>query len=112
MSSDFLKSDLEKNKYRAGLGYFVFFLPLILCKDSKLGRHCANQGLLLLIASVLISMLLGIFTGIPLIGWIFSIAAGLVRFVLLLVALLCFLQLTTNDRAPEIPFIGTFRIIH
>ena len=29
MSSDFLKSDLEKNKYRAGLGYFVFFLPLI-----------------------------------------------------------------------------------
>lgn len=111
MSTEFLRSDIEKNKFKAGLGYFVFFLPLILCKDSKLGRHCANQGLLLLIASGLIGVLLGIFTGIPLIGWIFAIAARLVRFVLLLVALLCFLQLTTNDRAPEIPYIGSFRII-
>lgn len=111
MNNEFLRSDIEKNRYKAGLGYFVFFLPLLLCKDSKLGRHCANQGLLLLIVSALISVLLGIFTGIPLIGWIFAIAANLVRFVLLLVALLCFLQLTTNDRAPEIPFVGSFRII-
>ena len=111
MSTEFLRSDIEKNKFKAGLGYFVFFLPLVLCKDSKLGRHCANQGLLLLIVSGLISALLGIFTGIPLIGWIFAIAARVVRFVLLLVALLCFLQLTTNDRAPEIPYIGSFRII-
>lgn len=111
MNKEFLKSDIEKNKYKAGLGYLIFFLPLILCKDSKLGRHCANQGLLLLIASGLISALLGVFTVIPLIGWIFSIAAGLARFVLLLIGILCFLQLTTNDRAPEIPYIGGFRII-
>lgn len=111
MNKEFLKSDIEKNKYKAGLGYFIFFLPLILCKDSKLGRHCANQGLLLLIANVLISALLGIFTVIPLLGWIFSVAAGLARFVLFVVALLCFLQLTTHDRAPEIPYIGGFRII-
>lgn len=111
MSNEFLKSDIEENKYKAGLGYFVFFLPLILCKDSKLGRHCANQGLLLWIASAMLSLLLGVFTCIPLLGWIFELAAGLVRFVLVLVALLCFLQLSTNDRAPEIPYIGGFRII-
>ena len=111
MNREFLKSDIEKNKYKAGLGYFVFFLPLILCKDSKLGRHCANQGLLLLIVSGLFTALLSIFTAIPLLGWIFAIAARLVRFVLFLVALLCFLQLTTHDRAPEIPYIGGCRII-
>ena len=111
MSKEFLKSDIDENKYKAGLGYFIFFLPLVLCKDSKLGRHCANQGLILLIVSGLLNALLGIFTVIPLIGWIFEIAAGLVRFALLVVALLCFLQLTTNDRAPEIPYVGGFRII-
>lgn len=109
MSAEFTRQDMENNKFKAGLGYFVFFLPFMLCKDSKLGRHCANQGLLLLVASVLIGVLLGIFAGIPLIGWVFRIAARLARFVLFVVALLCFLQLTTNERAVEVPFIGSFR---
>ena len=39
------------NKDMASLGYILFFIPLITCKDSKLGRYCANQGLLLLIAN-------------------------------------------------------------
>lgn len=111
MSAEFSKTDLEANRFKAGLGYFVFFLPLLLCRDSKLGRHCANQGLLLWIASILIGLLLGIFTGIPLLGWVFRLAGRLIRFVLFVVALLCFLQLMTNDRAPEIPFIGIYRII-
>ena len=111
MTAEFTKADMESNKFKAGLGYLMFFLPLILCKDSKLGRHCANQGLLLEIASLLISLFLQIFTEIPLIGWIFAVAGGLVRFVLLVVGILCFLQLTTNERAPEVPFIGKFRII-
>lgn len=111
MNVEFSKEDLQENKFKAGLGYFVFFLPLLLCKGSKLGRYCANQGLLLWIASIVLSAFLGIFTAIPLLGWIFSILSGLVRLALFLIALLCFMQLTTNDRAPEIPFIGGFRII-
>lgn len=111
MRTEFSKADLEKNKFKAGLGYFVFFLPLILCKDSKLGRHCANQGLLLWITSLVAGLVLGIFAGIPLLGWIFRLAEGLIRFVLSVVALLCFAQLMTNDRAPEIPYIGIYKII-
>lgn len=111
MSMEFTKADLEANKFKAGLGYFVFFLPLILCTDSKLGRHCANQGLLLWIASALIGLLLRILAGIPLLGWIFGLVAGLASLAEFLIALLCFLQLMTNERAPEIPFIGVFRII-
>lgn len=112
MSTEFSKSDLDSNKLKAGLGYFVFFLPLILCRDSRLGRHCANQGLLLWITSILIDLLLGIFTGIPLIGWVFRLTERLVRLMLFVMALMCFLQLMTNDRAPELPFIGKYRIIH
>ena len=65
MKPYFSDQDIRENKLKAGLGYLVFFLPLVLCKDSKLGRHCANQGLLLLIAAGLVSVLLGIFAGKP-----------------------------------------------
>lgn len=111
MIEEFSRQDMQQNKIKAGLGYLVFFLPLILCKDSKLGRHCANQGLLLLIVAVLASGLLGILAGIPLLGWVFLLAARLVRFALFLLGLLCFLQLTTNERAVELPVVGSFRII-
>ena len=111
MIAEFSREDMQQNKIKAGLGYLVFFLPLILCKDSKLGRHCANQGLLLLIVAVLASGLLGILAGIPLLGWVFLLAARLVRFALFLLGLLCFLQLTTNERAVELPVVGSFRII-
>lgn len=111
MNAIFSQEDMNQNKFKAGLGYFLFFLPLILCKESKLGRYCANQGLLLIIVSILMQLLLGIFAGIPLLGWVFKLAIRLVRFVVFLVALMCFLQLTTNERALELPFIGGFRII-
>lgn len=111
MIEEFSRQDMQQNKIKAGLGYLVFFLPLILCKDSKLGRHCANQGLLLLIVAVLASGLLGILAGIPLLGWVFLLAARLVRFALFLLGLLCFLQLTTNEHAVELPVVGSFRII-
>lgn len=111
MNELFSKEDMEQNKLKAGLGYIVFFVPLIFCKGSKLGRYCANQGLLLLIASILVSLLLGIFEVIPLLGWLFKLVSGLVRFAFLLIGILCFLQLTTHERALEIPIIGGLRII-
>ena len=57
-------ADIEKNKAMGGLAYFLFFLPLVACPESKYGRFHANQGLIYLIlcvgwgiASFIISML-------------------------------------------------------
>jgi hypothetical protein len=67
-------SDVEKNRVLGGLGYLVFFLPFITCPDSRFGKACANQGLLALIAYVVISVafwLLGLIFGwIPVLGFI------------------------------------------
>ena len=111
MKPYFSEQDIRENKLKAGLGYLVFFLPLVLCKDSKLGRHCANQGLLLLIAAGLLSALLAIFAGVPLIGFVVRLAIKLVWFAALVIGLLCFLQLSTNDRAVELPYVGGIRIL-
>ena len=107
----FSEQDIKENKTKAGLGYILFFLPLILCKDSKLGRSCANQGLLLFIAGILARMILDAFRVVPLLGWLFSLAANLSQVAVLVYALLCYLQLITNERFTELPVIGHFIII-
>ena len=89
----------------------MFFLPLILCRDSKLGRHCANQGLILFIVSLLAGMVLGIFAGVPLLGWLFRLAARLVQFALFAVGVICFVLLTSSGKAVELPVVGKIHIL-
>ena len=108
---EFDREDMEKNKTMAALGYLVFFVPLICCRESKLGRYCANQGLLIMIVQILLAILFSILGGIPLLGWVFRLAGRLASLAVLVVALLCMLQLMTNERAVELPYIGGFRVI-
>ena len=52
--------DMKKNNLMAALGCVLFPIPLIACPDSKLGRFCANQGLvfcLIMIALKLVGVL-------------------------------------------------------
>ena len=108
---EFTAEDLGKNRTLAALGYLVFFVPLICCRESKLGRYCANQGLLLMIVQVLLSILFNILGGIPLLGWVFVLAGRLAALAVLVVALLCMAQLMTNNRVIELPYIGYIRIL-
>ncbi len=43
---------VQENKVIFILSYILFFLPLVSCPGSKIGRFHANQGLVLLITSV------------------------------------------------------------
>ncbi|MBQ8506287.1 MAG: hypothetical protein IJ466_02490 [Clostridia bacterium] len=108
---NFTTEDIARNRVWAALGYLLFFLPLIKCKHSPLGKYCANQGLLLLIVHVLVRILFSIFGGIPLVGWLFRLVGGLCGFALLLVGVLCMVQLLSNDRVCQLPFIGEIKLI-
>lgn len=96
--------DIEKNKTIAGLAIIIFFLPLIICPDSKYGRFFANQGLLLFILGVGGSIILSL---IPIIGWLllpfFSIAVLVLGIIGLVNGL--------SGKAKEIPLIGKFRLL-
>ena len=107
----FTEEDVKANKTLAAVGYLVFFVPLIWCKGSRLGRFCANQGLLLLIVQVLLGLLFSILGGIPLLGWLFRLAGRLASLAVLVVGLLCLIQLTTNERVVELPYIGFIRLL-
>ncbi len=98
--------DIEKNKVMAALAYILFFLPLIVCPDSRYGRFHANQGLLLLIAgiagSIICGMLIFLVIGLVLLP-IYNIAI----FVLAILGIVNAL----NGKAKDLPIIGKFRII-
>lgn len=49
----FESTDMEQNKVVSALAYLVFFIPLIASPGSVYGRFHANQGLLLLITTIL-----------------------------------------------------------
>jgi uncharacterized membrane protein len=96
--------DIQANKVWAGLAYFLFFLPLIICPESRYARYHANQGLVLLIVSALGSIVLAI---IPIIGGIcrrsldwacWSWRPGLVN--------------GLNGHVKELPLIGKWQILH
>lgn len=107
--------DIKLNKTMAGLAYILFFLPLIVCKDSRFGRFHANQGLLLLILSVAGYIVLSVLTTVlatitwRLFGFI-SLLYSLYGLFILAIAIYGLVN-GLNGKAKELPVIGKYRII-
>lgn len=107
--------DIKQNKTMAGLAYILFFLPLIVCKDSKFGKFHANQGLLLLILSVVGYIAISIVTTIlATITWrLFGFISLLYSIYGLFILAIAIYGLVNglNGKAKELPLIGKYRII-
>lgn len=102
----FNREDVRAHKNVAALGYVIFFLPLILCRDSRLGRYCANQGLLLFLGRILLHLPLRLLKGVPLISLLYRPAVWLVDAAALAAALYMAWQLYRHDRVTKLPVIG------
>lgn len=100
----FAPEDIEKNKTMAGLAYIIFFLPLVACPDSKFARYHANQGLALLIVSLVGSFILGM---IPIIGWLLLPLFSILVLILAIVGLVNGL----NGKVKDLPLIGKFKLL-
>ncbi|SFR90411.1 hypothetical protein [Anaeromicropila populeti] len=104
-TSEYDPQDIEKNKVVCGLCYLgvLFFLPLIVCPDSKFGRFHANQALILLIFSVIISLTEFVW----IVGGIFHGVLGLICAVFVIVGLVNAIQ----GKAKDLPVIGSIKLI-
>lgn len=118
--------DVEKNKVYALLSYlgFLFIVPLLAAKDSPYAKFHANQGIVLFItgiginiANFIISIILGILTAIPGVGWIFAILIPIISLVVVVIGILLFVCMimgiinAAQGQAKELPVIGKFVIL-
>jgi uncharacterized membrane protein len=113
--ANFEQGDVEKNRVLGGLGYLIFFLPLITCPESRFGKFCANQGLLLWILFAAIWIVFQLlylifswslfFLGIlGFLNWVCNAAVGIV-------SIYYAYRAVNQGSAQELPFIGNYQII-
>ncbi len=105
-TADFDQEDIERTKVVSAIAYFgiLFFLPLVTNPQSRFGRFHANQGLMLLILSVIGNTILGI---IPLIGWILLPVFNLIVFIFFVMGFVS----TIQGKAKRLPVIGKYDLI-
>lgn len=103
------KSDMEKNKAMAIVGYIIpilFFIPLITDgKNSKFAKFHANQQLVLLIAWVVVNI---VGTMIPILGWFIILPLGTI---FLLVVMIMGIINAAKGEMKKLPAIGGIEIL-
>ncbi|CAK7001264.1 MAG: hypothetical protein ENTB_00039 [Enterocloster aldenensis] len=107
--------DAQDNKAMAVLAYIIFLIPLFAAKESKFARYHTNQGLVLFIASVALSIVYSILTTILYaISWRLGLAVGgILWLVFLLPTILAVIGIinAANGRAKELPIIGGIKLL-
>lgn len=112
VSDMFTEEDIKGNKVIAALACFpiLFWLPLAAAPKSGFAKFYANQGLILLICNVVLSVLSAILGAIlGLIPFIGGVLAGIIGLVLSLISFAGFLLLfvsALSDKARELPIVG------
>lgn len=103
--STFDSSEVESNKILVAICYVVpilFFLPILMDKNSSFCKFHANQQLTLLIAGIALGIVCRILAFIPVVGAIICALVG-IAMLLLIIALA---YGAWSGMAVRIPFIG------
>ncbi len=89
-TAEFDAADIDKNKIVCGISFiaFLFFLPLVACKESAYGRFMANQALITFLLGIVINI-------VPVIG---TLAGAVVFWYMIINAFM--------GKAKCVPFIG------
>lgn len=101
------QDDVQSHKLHAILAYFgvLVLIPIFAAPDSRFARFHANQGLTLLIMSIVLSIIDGII-GFFLIGFIVDI----LRIVIVILAIMGIVAAAKGEEK-ELPIIGEIRLL-
>ena len=111
-TSEYDEKDINDNKVMGVLSYIgiLWLVPLLAAKDSKFARFHANQGLVLWLASIILSVASAVLAIIPIVGCVAAIllpVVGIGGFVLMILGIINAAQ----GKAKELPIIGKYRIL-
>lgn len=100
------QQDIQANKVMAALAYVIFFIPLLVARESKFAMYHANQGLVLFLGALVVNF---IGTLIPIIGWFLIVPLGnLFIFVLAIIGIINAMQ----GMSKPLPLIGGIQLLN
>ena len=102
--------DIQENKLMAILAYLLFFLPFIVCPQSRFARYHANQGFILFIITCGVYIITRIFAIIPFLGFIFLLVRWILSFAMLVFMIIGMIT-AGNGQMKPLPFIGGINIL-
>lgn len=100
------KTDPQNEKVIAMLSYFIFFLPLLVAKESKFAMYHANQAFNLFLLSLAVTVIGSV---IPLVGWFLVLPFGTI---FCLVLLVLGIINSLNGVEKELPVIGKYKVLN
>ncbi|MCE0484457.1 MAG: GYF domain-containing protein [Methylacidiphilales bacterium] len=102
--------DAEKNKVFGILAYVIFFVPLLVAKDSPFAKYHANQGLALFLTMLGTLIVLAVLSFIPFIGFIFGLLHIVVYLGYLVLVILGIVNAAAGKCVP-LPVIGGIKLL-
>lgn len=111
-TAEFDPEDIQNNKFMGILAYFslLVLIPLFGAKESKFARFHCNQGIVLAIAELVSSILLGRLARLHGVGFIFGILEAVIDIACAVFAIMGIINAAKGE-AKELPVIGKFRIL-
>ena len=110
IDDEYSSEDIEQTKVLSLFAYinFLFIIPLIACKDSKYARFHVNQGIILCITSVILSVAINVAEMFS-ISYVYDILEAISSIGMTVLMIIGIVNATTG-KAKRLPIIGKFDI--
>src|SRR5437867_4073217 len=104
--------DIEQNKVYALVAYLwiLFLVPLLAAPNSRFARYHANQGIVLFLATLVVSFGVFVLGHIPFLGRVVGIVGYLVWLVALVLVVLGIVN-AANGKCQPLPVIGGVQLL-
>lgn len=112
-TNEFDPKDIEQNKVMAILAYLgiLVLVPIFAAKGSKFARFHANQGLILCIIGIILYLLVQVLLVISVkLAAILGIFMWIIELGILVLAIIGIIN-AAKGRAKELPLVGNYRIL-
>lgn len=111
--ANFDAMDIQQNQKVGAAAYLgiLFFVPLVVNQNSRYGRYCANQGLLLLLAMIATALVRELLGWLPLLGGIVALVVGITQLAIFVVMVYYAYLSYSKGQAMEVPLIGKIQLI-
>lgn len=105
-------ADIEQNKVYAVVGYLgiLFLVPLLAAPNSRYARYHANQGIVLFLATVVVTGAFYVLGYIPFLGRVLGLV-GSVAWIVSLVFMVLGIVNAASGKCQPLPLLGRFQLL-